>query len=432
MGLIDKFVLKQIFGSFLLRGIGILISMLQVPILMDCLNNEKYGIWITLFNIINWISIFDFGLTHGLRNKVSELYVKEDHVLIRKYLLNTIIVLCIIFGLMSLLILSVLANLDLIKMFNSMSMSNSQLFHLICSCIVAVVIKFIVQIPVIYDTAKGNINVNLALLTIGNLIGFIIIYLCFIYKVQFDLLGLSLIVMWIPNFIFIFYNLYFYKFKFSFLRPRLSDVDFNILKPIVNLSVYFFIAQITSLISFASIPFIITQYCGPVETTNYNVTYSLFNFPILLMSILCGPLTPLVSQKYFQNNILWIKNQIKLYLIYAILIIGGIWCMYFFADVIYGWWLEKRLLINWDLVFFISLITSINIIIQPFSNILNGIGDLKGLSILGPLSVLCFFTLIYINRFTINGASDIIYYLLICSTFGLLYVPFKVYRLVFK
>ena len=95
---IDKFMLKQIFGSLFLRIVGIIITVIQVPILMDCLNKENYGIWISLFNIINWISIFDFGITHGLRNKLSELYTLDDNVRIKQYLLNSVLLLFFVFA----------------------------------------------------------------------------------------------------------------------------------------------------------------------------------------------------------------------------------------------------------------------------------------------------------------------------------------------
>jgi O-antigen/teichoic acid export membrane protein len=70
-GLTGKYV-EQLGGSVIVRIVGIAITLLYIPLLLDFLNEEKYGIWITLTTIINWIRIFDVGLGNGLRNKLAE------------------------------------------------------------------------------------------------------------------------------------------------------------------------------------------------------------------------------------------------------------------------------------------------------------------------------------------------------------------------
>ena len=62
---------KNIAASILIKGISILSSLLLVPLTLDYVNKELYGIWLTLSSIVVWINFFDIGLTLGLKNRLA-------------------------------------------------------------------------------------------------------------------------------------------------------------------------------------------------------------------------------------------------------------------------------------------------------------------------------------------------------------------------
>ena len=72
--------------SFLFKGGIVLINLLLVPILINFLGVEKYGVWIAATSIIAWMNFFDVGLGNGLRNRLSESLAKNDLVLSKKYI----------------------------------------------------------------------------------------------------------------------------------------------------------------------------------------------------------------------------------------------------------------------------------------------------------------------------------------------------------
>ena len=57
---------KQILYSFVLKAVSILIGLLFVPLLLNYLDAERYGIWLTLTSIVGWFTFFDAGLGNGL------------------------------------------------------------------------------------------------------------------------------------------------------------------------------------------------------------------------------------------------------------------------------------------------------------------------------------------------------------------------------
>lgn len=76
-------VKKNILLSFFLKGISVVVSFLMVPITLNYLNVERYGIWLTLSSIIGWFYILDIGLGNGLRNKFTETLAKGNRELAR-------------------------------------------------------------------------------------------------------------------------------------------------------------------------------------------------------------------------------------------------------------------------------------------------------------------------------------------------------------
>jgi O-antigen/teichoic acid export membrane protein len=60
-------VKKNIVVALVIKGISFVISLLYVPLLLDCLDETKYGVWIALSSIIGWIGVADIGLGNGLK-----------------------------------------------------------------------------------------------------------------------------------------------------------------------------------------------------------------------------------------------------------------------------------------------------------------------------------------------------------------------------
>ena len=70
---------KNIAASIFIKGISILSSLLLVPLTLDYVNKELYGIWLTLSSIVVWINFFDIGLTLGLKNRLTEALTTHDY-----------------------------------------------------------------------------------------------------------------------------------------------------------------------------------------------------------------------------------------------------------------------------------------------------------------------------------------------------------------
>ena len=87
---------KNILFSGVLKAIGLITSLVIVPITINYLNDEVYGVWMTITSVLYWITTFDIGLGNGMRNYLTEALSKGDTALGRSYLSTTLILLSLI------------------------------------------------------------------------------------------------------------------------------------------------------------------------------------------------------------------------------------------------------------------------------------------------------------------------------------------------
>src|SRR5215813_758642 len=74
------------FTSYIARGLTLLTGFVSVPLTVDYLGAERYGVWLTISSLLLWIALTDFGLAgNALVNVVSEAVGNDDLALARHY-----------------------------------------------------------------------------------------------------------------------------------------------------------------------------------------------------------------------------------------------------------------------------------------------------------------------------------------------------------
>ena len=71
-------MISNMIASGVCKPLSMIISYIYVPIALDYLGVEKYGIWSTILTILSWISYLDIGIGNGLRNRLTESINKKD------------------------------------------------------------------------------------------------------------------------------------------------------------------------------------------------------------------------------------------------------------------------------------------------------------------------------------------------------------------
>ena len=173
----NRILTTNILFSAILKIISLATSLLIVPITINYLNNEVYGVWMTMTSIIFWINTFDIGLGNGMRNYLTKAISENDFTLGGKYISTTLILLTLIAIGIGLLLLVPLLTLDFNKFFNTRIISNFDLQEAIIVAVAFTLANFVLKNIGFIFVAMQKYAINDLLSVSGNIVSLVIIYI---------------------------------------------------------------------------------------------------------------------------------------------------------------------------------------------------------------------------------------------------------------
>lgn len=297
----------NIMFSAILRVIGLLCSLIIVPITLNYLNNEVYGIWLTISSILYWIAFFDIGLGNGMRNYLTQAISQNDYTIARSYISTSFILLCGIAVIMGIIATIVLSILDMNVLFNTTTLPDHQLRIALCVAVIFTLIQFVLKNIGLIFVALQKYAIYDLLSVSGQVLALFIIYILtktttsnLIYIVMaFTILPVMVYSLAaIPVFI-----------KYPQLKPTIKCINMNYAHNIVGKGLGFFLIQITScLIIYGSSNLFITRFYGPESVTTYNIAYKYFYMLAIGYTIIVAPMWNAYTDAYVKGDTDWIRK----------------------------------------------------------------------------------------------------------------------------
>lgn len=136
---------KNVACMVVYKGISILAGLLLVPMTINYVDSENYGIWLTLSSMIAWMSFFDIGINNGLKNKLAEALATKNYELGRKYVSTTYAILTMIFVPLMLVLLLVVPFVPWESLLNLSPKFGTSLIAAICIIVVYFCLNFILS-----------------------------------------------------------------------------------------------------------------------------------------------------------------------------------------------------------------------------------------------------------------------------------------------
>ena len=418
----------QVGLSTLIKLGSILISIILVPMVLGYLNQEKYGIWVTLTTIVQWIRLLDVGMGNGMKNKLSESIALGQARQGRIYVSTTYVVLGTIF--LSALLLFYVVNpyLNWNAILNTENISNNELMNLGKVVVTFVVLGFILHPVVLVYTAHGNSAAGGFIQLITSLLSLVLIWVVSKFSEKGNLVLLGWVVTGIPVLVYLVVSAYTFLIKYPQFRPSFRLVRIKQSNNLLRLSAQFFIVQITATITYSSIPFIVAQLFSPNEVTIYSISNSIFNLPIMLISLITAPILPLITQAFARRDFAWIRSMLRKLNIVSLILVGGTGLMIVLSPIIYKLWIGEKVFIPFNLSLVIGIYTMLSIMVTPFSTFLNGTGRIRLLVILAPVGISTFigFSILFSRLF--DNVVGVPMALCISALVGLLIIPRELNR----
>jgi O-antigen/teichoic acid export membrane protein len=361
--------------SMVLKVIGLVTSLLLVPITLDYLNSEVYGIWLTISSILYWFAFFDVGLSNGMRNYLAQAVANGDYNTGQSYVSTTLIILSAIavgIGLLSVLPLGVF---DFQTVFNTTLLASIQLRNVMVVAVLFTLALFVVRTFGIIYVALQKYAVNDAINVCGHLLALIIIYV--LTKTTCgNLMYVVLALTATPVAVYLLAAIPLFR-KYPQLRPSFNSYDSSAVRDVVGKGLGFFAIQMTScLIIFGGSNIIITQYCGPESVTVYNIAYKYFNVLTIGYTILLAPMWSAYTEAYAKGDMAWISKTFHRALIaFGLQTAGGV-VMLAASPIVYHLWIGDSV----HIPFTVSLSVTLYVLAFNFNNcvtyLLNGLNTI--------------------------------------------------------
>jgi O-antigen/teichoic acid export membrane protein len=390
---------NNILLSGMLKFVGLATSFLIVPVTLHYLDNEPYGIWMTISSMAFWIFTFDIGLGNGLRNYLTATISKGDFRTGGVYVSSTFAMLSVIAVIIGLLSIPFITVLDFNRILNTSSLSNDYLRFVFFVAIFLTLINFVVKnIGFIYVSLQ-QYAINDLLTVGGNVLALFVIFLL-TKLTDGSLLYVVIALMAMPVLMFVLGGIPLFV-KYPELRPSYKKIDINFNKDVVKKGMGFFVIQITScLVIFGGSNFFISHFSGPAAVTTYNIAYKYFNLLVIGFTVFIAPLWNAYTDAYVKGDWSWIKRTFfKTLMVWGVMIGAGV-VMLFCCNLFYQLWVGEKVLVP----FFVSVSVLVYVAFFNLNNCVTYL--LNGLNII-RVQICCsvVVTVLYLLVVTLLGKS---------------------------
>lgn len=418
-------VKKNIFFSMLLSGVNILSGLLLVPVSLEILGQEQYGVWLTIASLMMWLDFFDVGIGNGLRNKLGIAIANQENALARKYVSTTYASVFFISIFIFLLAVLLSGSVSWGRLLNTTAASPNELSFLFLFLIgffsLKLLLRLITSILFAFQMSAWCDFIN----TAGKLTNLLLLIL--LSKIgTTGLVSVGLVFGFSSVVFHLIFSLFFFKGKFAFISPSFKHVDFSLLKSLMGLGGKFFILQLSVVLLYSSNNFIISHLFSPAEVAPYYVSQSYFGVITMFFTIIVQPFWSASTDAMARQDQLWIRRAVQKLLLIWVVILTGICIMVLLSSTVYKIWLKGELIVPIKLTLWMAIFTAVQTLSAVFVNFINGSGKIfvqMVYSIVGAfVNILCSFLLV--RKFNL-GPEAITISLVIYQSVGLAVVYYQ-------
>lgn len=428
--IMGNFYLKNTILNFIYKIVNMSISYITIPITLNYLNNERYGIWQTILSITTWASLSNFGIGNGLRNKVTESITEKKYDKLKSYITSAYIYLSIISFLILIISMIMLNFIDTKILFKENTLNQNEILISFAIIIFSFCLNFVLGIStsIVYGIQKSSlVNFFQFITNIVTLIGLVIVG----KSGDSSLIKISLVYLIANSISNILLTIYTCMDKK--LRPNLKFKNRQYGKELTSLGIEFFILQCSTIVLFSTDNFIISSFIGANEVTDYSLVSKLFQIVSTFFSILLIQLWSSVAEAMYKKEYDWIRKAI----IKLLLLLLPTACILFIIsnkfDFISNLWIGKSLNVDKKLINLAAIYAWIICFNGIFVNVQNGMSKIKIQTISSIISCIINIPIAYMFIKIFNlGVVGVMLSNIICLLISSIMCSIDVYLFIFK
>ena len=369
-------VKKNIVASLMIKGVSIAVSLLLVPLTLDYVSSELYGIWLILSSIVLWLNFFDVGFTLGLKNMLTNTLAFGNYERGKKLVSTTYVMLIMIFLPLLVLLESISPFINWGHLLNVNESHN----YAICQAMSILLASFCLQMIVNVFTTVVSAFQKTALSSLfgvlGNVLSLLIIFILTKTSPP-SLFLLALAISTTPIIVIAGVSIYFFNGPFCCVKPSIHLFDKSLIKELFGLGVKFFLIQIQFVVLSQATNLLISNVSTPIEVTNYNIALRYLSIATMIFNIILTPLWPAFTDAYTKGDRLWMLYVYKRMTSIVLITLAVLCLMTLISPIIYNIWVGDKVSISFALTISVAIYLFISIWVSLQAVLINGIGKIE-------------------------------------------------------
>lgn len=390
---------KDLILNLILRGGGIIISYISLPLILNSFGENVFGIWIALFTTISWLYFFDFGISNAIKTSLTQILSANRLEDARYYITNTYFISILFSTSVLLFFFGLYFIVDFYEFFKIQDISQETFNRVLIILVLLVTLNFTFKIVTqLYLTIhKSWLS---AFVDFGAQIISFIFLILFLVLNHFNLVVLALITEGVRLFTYITFTGLFFRNNRS-LIPSISRINKKTSSGILKVGFSFLIIQILSLMIYAKDNFLILKTLGASDVTIFNLIFRIYSIAITFFGLFSIPLWTRYTKEFYHGNYSWFKQVFsKLTKVWVIITTGSIATAFFVSPIIELWtgnyyFIDIRLPLS--MAFFVSARIFVDIYSIFFYSINQLKGHLWGFLLIASLNIPSTIILLYLN-----------------------------------
>ena len=413
-----------LFGA---KGTLLLANFVVISITLDLLSTKIYGVWITLYTTISWLSFFDLGLGNGMRNlfAVNRAIGNQEK---NKQLVSTSYIIVLGIALILLIVgLPFVYYADIARFFNISDIAIPDLRCVLSLLVVVTSLQLITKLinSIFLADQKPALS---SLIDCSGVVCSLLLLFILKDRLVGSLFNLALIIT-LPTFIISFIvTLFAFNKNYRKLKPSLKCFNLKISNKLINLGLRFFLIQLSALIILQGSNIIILKFIGAEEVSVFSLVYKYFNVIVTIFTLVLTPYWSFFTDSYAKNNYNQLKQGFKQLLIswLAISMVGVV--MWIALPFSFKIWLNQELDIPAYLPVSLLLFSIFSNLGSVFIYFLNGTSSYLNFQL---AIVLAFAALLYpISAYLLPayGVLGVVFTMFFANSYGVLFAPYLSYK----
>jgi O-antigen/teichoic acid export membrane protein len=372
------------------RAAALLSLLVLVPVLLNHLDQRRFGLWMTLSSLTAPMALADFGLGYGLMSATARAQVRAGTVGVQRLVSSAFAAITTIALPLALFLVLAVFLLPLEGLLGASGLPSSEVRW---STLVLVLGLLAAGIPGVAARVQSGLQSGyISSLWTGaaTLAGLAATLLG--VQAGLSLVGLVACFVGAPLLIAIANAVWYFRFHSPALRPTIAAVSMIETSALFRTGLLFFVLQLCASLTFTTDNLILAAVLGVEAVPAYAVPARLFSCIGIAVAVAVQPLWPAYAEALERDDWQWIRTAFRRSMLLALsmaVIAAG--TLYLFRDEVLGVWTQGALYVDDRIVAALAVWSVVDACSVTLAMLFNGLHVVRFQVIISIIMTICSF-----------------------------------------